>query len=188
MWPPPELIAASKLELLSYLLGAYHDGTYNKTHRTFRISQREREWVEMLASIIQRLGYRAWVYPEGNRGVHVVETCFSILSIPEEARRTPDYARGYFDAEGGVPSQPRGRFYIQFVQKDFTDLNGVREVLLSEGIACGKVHNPSSRVDPDYWRFFVATASHAAFARRIGSWHPRKRSILSEFLSERSAT
>jgi len=42
------------------------------------------------------------------------------------------------------------------------------------GIKCGKPHNPSRRVDPEYWRFFVSSESYSAFAREIGSMHPSK--------------
>jgi len=52
------------------------------------------------------------------------------------------------------------------------------KILVSFGIHCGKVHNPSHRIDPDYWRFFISRKSHNDFAKIIGSWHPRKEKIL----------
>jgi hypothetical protein len=88
------------------------------------------------------------------------------------------YARGYFDAEGGIPRSPRSRFYVQFVQKDRTDLDELRLILERQGIACGRLHNPSSSVDPDLWRFYVLARSHEDFIERVGSWHPRKRCLL----------
>jgi hypothetical protein len=88
------------------------------------------------------------------------------------------YARGYFDAEGGVPRSTTSRFYIQLVQKDLDDLTTLRTILLDLGIACGALHNPSVSADPDLWRFYVRTSSHADFIERVGSWHPRKRSLL----------
>ena len=92
------------------------------------------------------------------------------------ARRA--YARGYFDSEGGIPRSPQARFYIQFVQKDRGDLEQLRSFLVHDRIACGRLHNPSKRIAPDYWRFYVAAGSHLAFIRRVGSWHPRKRGRL----------
>lgn len=88
------------------------------------------------------------------------------------------FARGYFDAEGGVPVQQSSRFYIQLVQKDHSDLDRLRRILEQAGICCGRLHNPSRRSDPDYWRFYILAASHQDFIRVIGSWHPRKRQLL----------
>ena len=49
-----------------------------------------------------------------------------------------------------------------------------RSFMVELGIKCGKPHNPSRRVDPEYWRFFVSSESYSAFAREIGSMHPSK--------------
>jgi len=77
-----------------------------------------------------------------------------------------------------MPHETLARFYIQITQKDRRDLERVRGFLERPGIRCGRLHNPSVRADPDYWRFYVLSASHWAFAERIGSWHPRKRELL----------
>ena len=50
-------------------------------------------------------------------------------------------------------------------------------ILKRLGIKTGKIHNPSKRVDPNYWRMYVLAESHKKFAEIIGSWHPRKISI-----------
>lgn len=97
------------------------------------------------------------------------------LSTLEERRA---YARGYFDAEGGIPKIAAARFYIQFVQKDRADIANLRAILEEEGIACGKLHRPSRVSDHLVWRFYVATASQRDFVSRVGSWHPRKRGLL----------
>ena len=107
-----------------------------------------------------------------------------ILSTPSEKAA---YARGYFDAEGGVPRGAASRFYVQFVQKDLNDLSQVRDVLLELGVSCGRLHNPSVRVAPDYWRFYVAGASHEVFIDVVGSWHPRKRVRLEKELGRLEA-
>src|SRR5438874_1754715 len=85
------------------------------------------------------------------------------------------YARGYFDAEGGIPRDPGARFYIQFVQKNRPDIEQLRNLLIEAGIRCGQLHNPSRLVDPDMWRFYVRSESHDDFVNRVSSWHPRKR-------------
>ena len=54
----------------------------------------------------------------------------------------------------------------------------MRKALESIGINCGKVHNPSAKVDPGYWRFFVHAQSYNDFIDTIGSWHPRKARLL----------
>ena len=134
----------------------------------------------MLALLLRTLDSRSWIYREGrDRNVWALETSWRppslVFQYPIERS---SYVRGYFDAEGGVPRAAEARFYIQFVQKSQTDLAHVRALLAGLGIGCGALHNPSRRVDPDYWRFYVRAASHADFIERIGSWHPRKRSRL----------
>ena len=111
----------------------------------------------------------------------ILETSASVLAerpcfLASEERLA--YARGYFDAEGGTPRNPSARFYFLFVQKDIGDIEELRTMLVAEGIDCGRVHNPSRRVDPHLWRFYVLTSSQRAFATKVGSWHPRKRGLL----------
>src|SRR5438270_6154157 len=88
------------------------------------------------------------------------------------------YARGYFDAEGGIPRNLTARFYVQFVQKNLADIGGLRAMLVESGIGCGKLHNPSRFGDLDLWRFYVVAGAHRRFAHMVSSWHPRKRSLL----------
>ncbi len=174
-----ELLEADARETRAYLLGAAHDGTFNETHRTLRISQADIRWLHVLRGLFLKLGSRSWIYREGKRNVWVVETtCLLEESDLSDPRESAAYARGYFDADGGVPRDPEARFYVQLVQKDLPDLERVRMILESLGVRCGRIHNPSIRVDPDYWRFYVLSASHEDFIRRVGSWHPRKRQVL----------
>jgi len=169
----------------AYLQGALHDGTRSELHHTHRFSQKGTDWLTRLAAILTALGHRSWMYQEGkDRLVFALETSASFLDVefdPEELDSQLEgiaYVRGYFDAEGGLPQSPDARFYVQLTQKDRVELLKVKTILETLGIACGKMHNPSARVDPDYWRFFVRTKSHLAFAFKIGSWHPIKERIL----------
>jgi hypothetical protein len=184
MGPLEEIASASGDELRGYLRGALHDGCYSRAHGTFRISQKGSEWVELLADIIGRLGARAWVYRETGRKVHVVETCLDLRSAPlvTSAARC-GYVRGFFDAEGGIPRDPTCRFYIQLVQKDRAELEHLKRVVESQGIATGALHNPSVRIDPNCWRFYIPARSQVDFARCIGSWHPIKRPLMDIFLN-----
>lgn len=179
-----EIAACQAAEALGYLDGASRDGCYNRSHRTWRISQRERSWLLSIQALLQTVGARSWIYREGSRSVWALETSFCLRTSPTHASRewARGFARGYFDAEGGIPRDPSSRFYIQFVQRDLEDLLKVRASLDRFEIITGRVHNPSVRVDADYWRFYVAAGSHRAFAQRISSWHPRKRPTLDGLL------
>jgi hypothetical protein len=123
----------------------------------------------------------------GSRDVWVIETTCRLE--PDQGVDGPSeeiaFVRGYFDAEGGIPRGSTSRFYIQLVQKDRLDLEMVRAFLEGAGIRCGRIHNPSVRVDPNYWRFYVLSESHEDFIRRVGSWHPRKRQLLEARLETR---
>ncbi len=142
-----------------------------------RISQKEESYVLFLRNLIVSMGARAWTYREGHdRNVFVVEFSRSFLDRARLVTRDDriDYVRGYFDAEGGVPSRPQAEPYLYFAQKDKEDLLHLRGILVSLRIRCGRMHNPSIGADPDYWRFYVRRQSHRAFCELIGSWHPRK--------------
>lgn len=174
-----EVLTATPGELRAYLSGARRDGTYNRRHATYRITQADRRWLVVLAWALDRLGSRGWIYREGNRNVWTLETKCNLEDAPLiTATDHMGFARGYFDAEGGTPRSQSARFYVQLVQKDLADLSKVRGSLQSLGIACGVLHNPSSQVDPNYWRFFIRAQSFSAFSTTISSWHPRKRELL----------
>ncbi|MFH1056502.1 MAG: hypothetical protein V1717_01760, partial [Candidatus Micrarchaeota archaeon] len=70
------------------------------------------------------------------------------------------------------------RMYIYFCQKNKKDLEEVKTFLEEIGIICGKIHNPSVKKDPNYWRFFVSAKSYIDFARVIGSRHLAKKKVL----------
>jgi len=171
----------------AYLQGALHDGTFNAVHRTYRFSQKGTAWLCRLQQFLDSLGCRSWLYQEGRaRSVFVMETTASFLDIDFDPATLSAcdaalaYVRGYFDAEGGIPQALSSRFYIQICQKDREELAKVSAILERAGIQCGALHIPSQAVAPDYWRFFVRTCSHRAFAEIIGSWHPRKEALLRE--------
>lgn len=166
--PTPKIFKA-------YLLGALHDAT--ERDYTYRLSQKSEEYVLMISEKLKGFGYKAWTYKEGKyRSVYVVEFAKRILKpldiVTKEEKVA--YVRGYFDTEGGIPKDLRSRYYIYFAQKDLKDLELVKRYLIDLGIQCGKTHNPSKKVDPIYYRFYVLSKSFNDFARIIGSWHPEK--------------
>lgn len=174
----------SKLEIQAYLQGALHDA-YRRKNR-IRFSQKGTEWLMVLKNLLNHLGYRSWMYREGKRDVYDLETTAAFLDFQFDPRtlKTSEeqaaYIRGFFDAEGGIPHSRVAAFYIQLVQKDREKMQMLKELLQLLGIKTGVLHNPSRRVDPNYWRCFVSTASHSDFARIIGSWHPMKQARFEE--------
>lgn len=180
---PSDLGCVERRGLEAYLQGALRDGTRSLRHGTHRIGQSDRDWLALMRSILHLLGHRGWIYREGrSRAFWVLETSAWFLSLDFDESPLVgdpegiDYVRGYFDADGGMPRDPRDRLYLQFTQKNRPSLELVRRILESWGIECGLIHNPSRRVDPHYWRFYVRARSHHAFMTAVGSWHPRKRS------------
>lgn len=168
----------SKSEIKAYLQGALHDA-YRCGNR-IRFSQKGTGWLMVLKDLFNHLGHRSWIYREGKRDVYDLETTamfldfrFDPLSLKTSEEKEA-YIRGFFDAEGGIPHSRNAPFYIQLVQKDKGKMQMLKELLQSLGIKTGVLHNPSHRVDPNYWRCFVSTTSHSDFARIVGSWHPVK--------------
>ena len=163
----------------AYLLGALHDGTVRRL--TYRIGQKDQEYVKFLAKGIKALGQNAWIYKEGKtRNLYVVEFSRSFLKdlkINSQQDKV-EYIRGYFDAEGGISRSSKVRYYIYFAQKNLKDLEQVKEYIEELGIICGRTHNPSKRAEPNYWRFFISIKSYEKFAKLIGSWHPTKSHFL----------
>ena len=143
--------------------------------------------MHLLKGLLAKIGHRSWIYKEGrSRDVYVLETTAKFLNLRFDPSRLKSeenaiaYVRGYFDAEGGIPRNLPKRFYVQFSQKNKLSLRRVKLILEELRIECGKIHNPSKKVDPDYWRFFVRANSWSPFMEKIGSWHPRKQEILFE--------
>lgn len=163
----------------SYLLGLLHDATERKT--TYRISQKSKEFIEIIAQGIEFLGRKSWIYKEGKeRDIWIVEFSKSLLKNIKinSSKNKIDYIRGYFDAEGGIAHNSNVRFYIYFAQKNIKDLRELKNYLLKLRIACGKTHNPSKKVDPNYWRFYISKKSYKDFSRIIGSDYPIKSNLL----------
>jgi hypothetical protein len=176
-----ELLATSALGARAYLHGAAHDATVSRRHNTVRFGQSDVRWLNILGILTEKLGLRSWIYREGKtRNLWILETSAKHWRTRTTALQ-PKHAR---PTSAGISTQradvrdPNARFYLQFVQKNYADINELHSLLAREGIDCGQIHNPSRRKDPDLWRFYVAARHHLTFAMRIGSWHPRKRGLL----------
>lgn len=149
-----------------------------------RISQSSEDWRFVLKLVLAHLGAASWTYREGSRDMHVIESTYVTERCPPLNSRgeVASFLRGYFDAEGGIPKNSNSRLYVQMCQKDLEDLTHVRDLATGLGVDCGVLHNPSKRVDPHYWRFFVRAHSLFDFFRLVGSWHPRKRALMDQRL------
>ncbi|MDR7420150.1 MAG: hypothetical protein QN178_14705 [Armatimonadota bacterium] len=177
-----EVARATGAEIVAYLDGASREGACNRSHRTFQISQSDTTWLDVLGSLLERLETRSWTYRDGTgmRGVWVLETMWhrpgrETILTPGEAAA---FVRGHFDAEGVVRGRGATRFSIRFAHESQTDLVHVRGLLRWLGMRCGRLHNPGTRQGPDAWHFDVLAGSHAGFIKTVGSWHPRKRALL----------
>lgn len=163
----------------TYLLGVLHDSTQRKT--TYRVASKSFKFCQYLVKVIEKLGAKAWIYREGkNRDLWIVEFSKSLLKGVEIKSKQDkiNYVRGYFDTEGGISRSSKVRYYLYFCQKNLADLMQVKNYLEELGLFCGVIHNPSRKVDPNYWRFFIRTKSYLDFAKIIGSNHPEKVSYL----------
>lgn len=176
---------STKSEIIAYLNGALHDASLNKGKR-IRFAQKNRQWLENLHFLLKQLNCNSWIYKEGKkRDIYVLETLCTYLNFEfnpsnlKDSREKLFYIRGFFDAEGGIPHK-KGRFYIQLVQKDFEKIRKLKCLLKDIGIKSGKIHNPSKRVDPNYWRIFILSKYHKRFAEIINSYHPIKIKIFRE--------
>jgi len=182
---PLEQKVLSKGEAYAYLHGAMHDASLNKVRR-IRFGQKYPEWLNTIKGLLQFVGENSWMYKEGkNRDFYILETVCKNLDFTFNPvtltinREKVAYIRGFFDAEGGIPRTSK-EFYIQLVQKNFRKMETLKKMLGDLGIYCGKIHNPSKRADPNYWRIFISRNSHKDFASIVGSWHPIKAKIFSE--------
>lgn len=171
----------------AYLFGAMHDGTIRGNR--YRIAQKGTAWLQVMQKILQQLEYKSWIYQEGKqRKVYILESVAPIFSESFDPTQLTDleeiraYLRGFFDAEGGIPHSRKAKRYVQLVQKDYQKIQLIKKMLERLGVATGKIHNPSKKVDPHYWRVYVSMPSIPRFAKQIGSWHPKKHAIFHRWM------
>lgn len=162
-----------------YLLGLLHDATVRKT--TYRIATKNNFFALILMQGIKKFGQGAWIYKEGkNRNLWIVEFSKSLLknSGVMSTQDKVDYVRGFFDAEGGIAKSNKVNFYIYFCQKNKDKLLVLKGYLTDLEIQTGIIHNPSRKVDPNYWRFYIKARSFRDFSLIVSSNHPEKFPLL----------
>ncbi len=169
-------------EYIAYLHGALHDGyvyTGKRKGKVAVITQKNRLWLERLKDILKQLESNSWIFQQ--RQIHVLETKFPELLKPIDVgsldlQSSLAYVAGFFDAEGGIPRNPKDSLYIQFVQKKRVKLDEIVSILEKSNIRCGKIHQYDKK--SKCWRFFVKRESHLKFIQTINSKHPEKQERL----------
>ena len=161
------------------MLGILHDATVRKT--TYRVATKSYEFALIIKQGINNLGRCAWIYKEGKeRNLWIIEFSKTLLEKEKikSKQQKLDFVTGFFDAEGGIAKSSKVRFYLYFCQKNKQVLEDIKRYLSEFGIESGKIHNPSKKVDPNYWRFYIRAKSCKYFAKIIKLHHPEKAEIL----------
>ena len=180
---------------MAYLLGALRDASIDirkgKNYEV-KIAQKNRKWLEILQTIIERkFGYKGKI-TKHQKNYHilritrktVVERIVAIAEIttPQSQWNTPtiikkqpleiqkEYIKGFFDAEGGLPRNPKKWKYISFDQKAKEPLEFVRNVLIKLGFKPTNLTLTSG-----VWQFRLTRKNDIInFDIKIGSLHPEK--------------
>ena len=109
--------------------------------------------------------------------IFLIFSAFYIVYIVNGFMVGPDFGQAFQDMV--TPTlQWNAAYMLTLVALIKKDLKQVKDWLEQLGIKCGSIHNPSKKVDPNYWRFFIGVKSYERFARIIGSWHPVKSHFL----------
>ena len=101
------VVASGPSSCLWYFAGALRDGTFSSKHRTWRLAQKDKDWLLVVRVVLDQLGAKSWIYREGkDRSVWVLETCCrpsDFSPLLQSSAENAAFVRGYFDAEGGIP-------------------------------------------------------------------------------------
>ncbi|MBI2075828.1 MAG: hypothetical protein HYT72_01095 [Candidatus Aenigmarchaeota archaeon] len=186
---------------IAYLLGALRDATADVRkgkNYEIKIAQKETEWLRLLQKLFKKnFGFRGNITKHVNgteilrlSGKAIVQNILEIseMKIPQELWNTPtiirkqppeiqkDYLRGFFDAEGGLPKDPKNakQKYLSFSQKNREPLEFLRGVLIKQNF------NPTNiTFCGNVWEFRLTRKKDLVnFNKTIGSWHKdRKRRL-----------
>jgi len=165
---------SEKLKLTAYFLGAMRDGSFIKNEKNFiyrvRIYQKNKEWIENLAGIAEKLFNKkptivldkrdnVWSLIINSKSIY--ESVINISDYQENQIEwnTPnfilkssfdvqrEYIKGFFDSEGGVPHveerkvEPKN-IRIHFTQSNMKCLEELRMMIRKLGIKTGNVCGP----------------------------------------------
>ena len=186
---------------IAYILGALRDATADVRkgkNYEIKIAQKETSWIQFLQKLFERnFGVSGNITSHVNgtqilriNGKEFVNEILEIseMKIPQEHWNTPSimkkqpleiqkyYIRGFFDAEGGLPKDPKNakQKYLSFSQKNMDSLKFVREVLMRIGL------NPTNiTFCGNVWEFrLTRKREFPIFYKTINSWHKDRKSRL----------
>ena len=164
---------------LAYLRGALIGDGYIYTGKrkgtVVVFTQKNKEWLEKIKKLLNKLGYNAWIYKQ--RDIFILETKCKELMTEKTIGTTIEekiaFLSGFFDTEGGIPKKPEIQkpvtpyFYVQFVQKDKKVLEKIINILKELDIKTGKLHQFGTKTK--CWRFFIKASSLLKFLETIKS-------------------
>jgi intein-encoded DNA endonuclease-like protein len=183
---------------IAYLLGALRDATIDVRegkNYEIKIAQKETAWLRLLQKLFEKnFGVKGNITKHRDgyeilrmNGRNFVKTVIDLSEIktPQDTWNTPkiiksqsleikiNYLRGFFDAEGGLPRDPKNakQKYISFSQKNRESIEFLRNILIECNFKptnitfCGKV-----------WEFRLTRKKNLSdFCKNIGSWHGDKK-------------
>ena len=184
---------------VAYLLGAIRDGAMDirpgKNYEV-KVGQKDRQWLVLLqamfretfgfgGSITKHMG-SYYILRITRKSVVEELRRVSEFKSPQSKWNTPSvivhqslrilktYIRGFFDAEGGVPEDPRKWRYVSFDQKNRESLEFVRNILIRIGY---RPTNPT--FTSSVWQFrLTRNEDLVRFCKWIKPKHPSKRAAL----------
>ncbi|RFA96705.1 hypothetical protein CGL52_10690 [Pyrobaculum aerophilum] len=176
-------------EILEYLAGLKADGylliNEKKRDYQYRIYDKSKEFLQLVAELIERMGYEVYIYARGGGRWYelVVYGKDFVLSIGELWRRllenpTNAFARGLADAEASVIKGNPNR--IKFTNRDVAVARAFARAL-AKNVVPYRTYVERRASGIDYVVVITGVDNIAVFAERIGFLHPAKRKKLFDF-------
>ena len=184
---------------IAYILGAIRDGSMDiraGKNYEIKIGQENKEWLEILQVMFRRsFGFGGSI--TRHMGIYhilritrksIVEEVLRLSEFrkPQSEWNTPTvvryqalrvlkvYVRGFFDAEGGIPENPRKWRYVSFDQKNKESLEFVRNVLVRF-----RFRPTNLTFTSGVWQFRLTRRGDLIrFCRWIKPLHPGRRAAL----------
>ena len=180
---------------LAYLLGALRDASVDireGKNYEIKIAQKNKKWLQKLQSIIkQKFGYK-WKITKHRKNYYILRITqkkvvkkiiqLAEIKMPQILWNTPtiirsqpldiqkEYIKGFFDAEAGLPRNPKKWKYISFDQKAREPLEFIRKILIKL-----KFKPTNLTWTSEVWQFRLTRKIDIInFVEEIGSSHPDK--------------
>ena len=176
-------------EILEYLAGLKADGYLlideKRRDYQYRIYDKSREFLQLVARLIERVGYKAHIYARGGgRWYELVVYGRDFTSLIDELwhRLLEDpsnaFARGLADAEASVIRGNPNR--IKFTNRDVAVARAFANAL-ARNVVPHRSYTERRRSGVDHVVVITGVDNIARFAESIGFLHPDKRRRLLDF-------